>query len=98
MRPISDVVVPEPHNLEALAPQPIVSLQIVVGVMERPIGLYDQAVLEAEEVGDERADWDLPTEFEPLQPPIPQDSPESPLHRRHGTAEVSGLGHARRHS
>jgi hypothetical protein len=48
----------------------------MVTVVERPVGLDDEPVSQAEEVDNVRPYWDLPAELEAVDPAAPQQPPE----------------------
>jgi hypothetical protein len=64
----------EPHDAEVLTGQPVVALGIPLGVVERPVSLDDQAMSQAEEVGDIGTDWNLPLELQAFQLAVAEGS------------------------
>jgi hypothetical protein len=70
-------MVPEPQDAETLLFQPGGAPGICDAVaMLAAIGFDDQSGVVAEEIGDERADGNLPAKLEGAEPPIAQHRPE----------------------
>jgi hypothetical protein len=69
-------VVPKPGDGETLRSKPIIAPDVatIVG-MSRAVAFDDEAMLEANEIDDIGADWNLATPFRRLQPPILQETP-----------------------
>jgi hypothetical protein len=71
-----DLFVRETEDAEALGGEPGTAGDVMFRVVEGAVGLHDQAVMQADEVNDVRADWDLSTELDPVQPAVAQQVPE----------------------
>ena len=76
---IRDLAVGETQNLKSLTSQPCIAFGVAGRVVEGAIGFHNQPVAKAEEVNDIGPEWDLSTEFEPLQSPATQQRPQEPL-------------------
>src|SRR5262249_62176005 len=80
------IVVPEPLHEKIVRCQPAISLLVVVRVrVLAAIDFDDDASTEANEIADEWAERDLPSEFEASEAPITQSEPKLAL----------GIGHLR---
>jgi hypothetical protein len=78
------IVVPEPLHEEIVRSQPAISLLVVLRLrMLAAIDFDDETSTEANEVTDERAERNLPSEFEVNEAPITQSEPQLAL----------GIGH-----
>jgi hypothetical protein len=75
-----DALVGEPQQAEALSAQPGVSLHIVKTILVvRAVGLDDQAMTRAQEVGDVAAERDLAAELQALKAAVAEQRPEQAL-------------------
>ena len=85
------VVVPEPHDAIAFLRQELAASAIRCRVCMLPaIDFNDEALLEADEIGHERADRVLAPKAVPVQLSLPEMAPKVPLGIGHVAAELAG--------
>jgi len=80
IRPLQDIIIPEPQDAVAFTFQKGIPLYICVRFsMLAAVGFDDEAMLDTQKVGDVRAYGNLPAELHPTQCAIPQTMPEQRL-------------------
>ena len=86
-------MIPKSQDTEALGLQPTGSLGVVLPgvclVVLAPVEFDDQSAIEANEIDDVVAEWDLPAEFEVLKTPITEACPDETLGLRQVATQLA---------